>query len=164
MAGRDTLNSIVRRLNWLITMTAADAATVDEMDTGISTQANFGLLIHKIEGVIDVGGDPVQTSDCRADFQLAIGQQTGLVSGGYNSNDLILQRVVGYEGIAASTSSYPHLMSFEWMAPPNLVIVNPTITAILDTTNMANACTTTGRIWFSPIELTELEVLRLLNA
>jgi hypothetical protein len=159
---KSILSEVIRRAEISATQGSADAFATTVVSTGISTTGNFGWLLKRIEFEVDPDIIVVapQTADCSLQLQVAAGVQTNLVLP--NSNDFVAQMQMCMPGIAASTSAYQLPTQYVWEAPDNLVLVDPDLTLILDSTGTGAANVGTARIYYFPIELNELDILRLI--
>ena len=160
---KSILSEVIRRAEISATQASADAFAATVISTGISTTGNFGWLLKRIEFEVDpdiIVAAP-QTADCSLQLQVAAGvqQSNPLLP---NSNDFVAQMQMCMPGIAASTSAYSLPTQYVWEAPDNLVLVDPDLTLILDSTGTGAVNVGTARIYYFPIELNELDILRLI--
>lgn len=154
---------IVQMAQALVTQGAADAFVTAQIATGISTAAKYGWMLERVEfGVNQAIVAAPQTADC--DFQCQIGQGVAPASiYPASSADLICERRVAIPGIAAAVNAYPLELYWTWRAPENYVIVDPTLNVVLDSTNTAVANSMICRVYYYPIQLQELDILRLIS-
>jgi len=162
MARSSILNKLIQQARILATQGSADAFVTAQLSTGISTAARYGWMIHQIDFTLAVGvAAAPQTSDCDVTMQVTQGEEAAALLASSNSN-VIAERRMAMPGIAAAVNAYLIDLVWSWKAPPNYVIVDPTVNLAVDSTNTAVANSVTAVIHYFPIELDELDILRLI--
>jgi len=164
MASRkgSTLDALVQMTQFDLVQAAADGVAVVEVDTGISTAATFGWLIDRIEFHLadTLEGIPLAT-DQQIRLQLARGPSTGVFLP-VSNDDMICDFLVMLPTIAGSVGNPVLTSPLVWVPPDNYVIASPTVTARLDTAGTGLTETYGCRIFWFPIEMSELDLLRIL--
>lgn len=160
MAG--VTDRIVQLAQLALTQGSADAFVTGQIATGISTGARFGWLIDRVEFVVGVGiAAAPQTADCEFSAQLGQGAAPAALYSSV-STDLICERRVALPGIAAAVNAYAIELAWSWKAPDNYVVVDPLLNVAFDSTATAVANTLATRVYYYPIAITELDILRLI--
>jgi len=154
-------DALVQRYAVALTQSGADAASAVEIDTGISTAAAFGWMIERIELVIaDLLTIPLAT-DQDIHFQVHKGPSQGAFLAP-TDNDVVWDWKLMVPTIAGSVGNPVIESPAVFLPPPNLVVVNPTLTLRVDTTGTGLTSTFYGVIYYTPITVSELDLLRLL--
>lgn len=141
---------------------SADAFVTAQIATGISTGSRFGWMIDSVEFLLKetVVGAP-QTSDCDLEMQLTQGTAPAAIIAS-SSTDLICERRLALPGIAAAVNAYVIELGWKWKAPDNYLVVDPLLNVVLDSTSTAVTNTLVCRIFYFPVQLQELDILRLI--
>jgi hypothetical protein len=162
MARGSILDKLVQQARILATQGSADAFVTAQLSTGISTAARFGWMIHQIDLTLAVAvAAAPQTSDCDVVMQVTQGEEAAALQGA-SAAAVICERRIAIPGIAAAVNAYPLELVHSWKAPPNYVIVDPTVNLALDSTNTGVANSVVAVIHYFPVMLDELDILRLI--
>lgn len=163
---KSVIGTLIRDFNAQLTQSGADVFVTGATETGISTQANFGILVDRVEFSLSplLLSQATPAVDVEARIALLHGD-TPTVNTilDYSNDDLIALASFTIQGVAASTSDVYMPANWTWIAPPNYVVVAEQLHFVLDTTNTGQANVGAYRIFYTPIELSELDVLRLLS-
>jgi hypothetical protein len=162
MAGKSVLGSLVQMASITVTQGSADAFATAELQTGISTASRYGWLIDRVEFQIQAGvtAFPV-TADGDYEIQLVQGSvPTALLA--FTDANLVANNKRGFVGTAAAAVAYTFDLKDMWMAPENLVIVDPSVHIAIDSANSGVALVGSLRIYYYPVELSELDILRMI--
>lgn len=156
------LGSIVQLATINVVQGSADAFATTELQTGISTAARYGWMIERVEFAVSAGFVAApQTADVDLIMQIVQGQ-TPVALLPPDDMDLVCEWRNLIPGIAAAVDAYLFPGGFTWWAPENLVIVDPTLYLSIDSSASAVANTGYARIYYYPVELSELDILRML--
>lgn len=156
------LDSVVQSAVVSVAQASADAFSTAQLATGISTASKYGWMIQAIDFSWSAGivAAP-QTADCDAIIQITQGStKAALVSP--VDVDLVGEWRQCFPGIAAAVNAYVMQLSHRWMAPENFVIVDPVLNLLVDTTATAVANTGYAKIWYYPVAINELDILRMI--
>lgn len=160
MASKSVLGSLVQTARIACTQGSADAFATARLETGISTASRYGWLLDRVDFVVAGLNAYVATAD--ADFTAQIVQgavPTGTVA--FTSPDLIAYCSVSTAGIAAAVAPVAFSNIYRWDAPENYVVVDPSLHITLDSSNQGTL-TCTAIIHYYPVELSELDILRMI--
>lgn len=156
------LDSVVQSAVVSVTQGSADAFATAQLATGISTASKYGWMIQAIDFSWSAGivATP-QTADADAIIQITQGStKAALVSP--VDVDLIAEWRQCFPGIAAAVNAYVMQLSMRWNAPENFVVVDPVLNLLVDSTATAVANTGYAKIWYYPVAINELDILRMI--
>ena len=156
------LDSLVQSAVVSVLQGSADAFATSQLATGISTAARYGWMIQSIDFAWSAGivATP-QTADADAIIQITQGStKAALVSP--VDVDLVAEWRQCFPGIAAAVNAYQLPIQFRWQAPENLVIVDPVLNLLVDSTLTGVANTGYAKIWYYPVPISELDILRMI--
>lgn len=158
--------SVINALSQFATASAtqgsADAFATTRIETGISTAARYGWMIDTVEFYLDVAASGWANADCSAQFQLLQGTVPTAVLAPTSADFICEARYAKMaDGTPASTQTIP--LTSQWKAPENFVIVDPAIHLAIDSTSTNVANTVVVRIFYWPVELSEMDLLRMLS-
>lgn len=156
------LGALVQTATLAVTQGSADAFATVELATGISTAAKFAWLIERVEFAVSAGivAAP-QTADCDLIIQIAQGVVPAALKTP-DDDDLICEWRSLMPGIASAVNAYLLPGGYTWWAPENFVVVDPALHLIVDSSATAVANTGYARIFYYPVELSELDILRMI--
>lgn len=162
MSRGSILDKLVQQARILATQGSADAFVTAQLSTGISTAARYGWMIHQVDFTLAVAvAAAPQTSDCDVVMQLTQGEEAAALQAS-SAAAVIAERRIAIPGIAAAVNAYALDLVFSWKAPPNYVIVDPTVNLAVDSSNTSVANSVTAVIHYFPVQLDELDILRLI--
>lgn len=160
MATKSITDTLVQFASVEVTQGAADALITGTVNTGISTAATYGWMIEKMEyDIATMTAIPLATDqDIR--IQVARGSQTAFLD--FDDDDVICQWQTFIPTIAGSVGNPVLQMPYIWIPPTNYVVANPTITLLMDSTGTGLALVGRLRIFYFPVKMSELDLLRIL--
>jgi hypothetical protein len=157
----DFTDALIQRFAVTLTQGGADAAIASEIDTGISTAAAFGWLIERVELFLpDLTTIPLAT-----DQEIRLQVHSGPSQGAFlvdTDNDVLCDLKLTMPTVAGSVGNPVIMSPWIYVPPGNRVIVNPTITCRLDTAGTGLTATYIAAIYYTPISISELDLLRML--
>ena len=156
------IDSVVQTAVASVLQGSADAFATAQIATGISTAAKYGWMIQRVEFSVSSGivATP-QTADADCIIQLSQGATKAAVLTPVDV-DLIAEWRFCLPGIAAAVNAYYLPLSYRWEAPENTVIVDPTLNLLFDTTLTGVANTGYVKIFYYPVAINELDILRMI--
>lgn len=156
------LGALVQVANLAVTQGGNDAFATVELATGISTAAKFAWLIERIEFAVSAGIVAVpQTADADLIVQIVQGTVPASLLTPDDDNLICEWRNI-FPGIAAAVNQYFFPGQYTWFAPENFVVVDPSIHLSVDSTLTGVANTGYARVYYYPVELSELDILRMI--
>lgn len=158
--GSSILENLVQVAHVEVTQGGADAYADVEIATGISTAARYGWMLDRVEMMFGGYDEIVPTADFSFEMALSRGQQTAMLD--YQDEECICKSRVDGSGTAASTTAFQLVQPFIWQAPPNYVVVDPILTYAIDGDSTGGTFTSQARVWYFPVELQELDILRMI--
>lgn len=162
MASKSVLGALVQVATLQVTQSAADAFVSGQLSTGISTASRYGWLLDRV--VLDISTNAVaapQTSDVDITMQLYQGPAVTSVLA-FDIDDLVCMYRVVVPGIAAAVNAYTLPVQSTWDAPENFVLVDPLLNLLIDSTSTGVSLVGTARVFYYPVELSEMDILRLI--
>jgi len=156
------LDSVVQSAVVSVLQGSADAFATAQLATGISTASKYGWMIQRIDFAWSAGivATP-QTADADAIIQICQGSAKAALVTPVDV-DLVAEWRQAMPGIAAAVNAYALPLQFQWNAPENLVIVDPVLNLLVDSTSTGVANTGYAKIWYYPVAINELDILRMI--
>jgi len=157
------LNKVILNAGVSATQGSADAFVAAALQTGMSPASRFGWKIEKVEIELDVGlAAAPQTSDCNVEVALTqTAEDPTSIAPHVATPRVICKRSLILPGIAAAVNAYAVEGLWVWVPPPNFVVVASQLWLELDSANTGVANVASCRIFYFPIQLSEIDILRL---
>ena len=160
---RSALGSLPQFVTAAVTQGSADAFATTRIETGISTAARYAWMIDRVEFFYDLATMAAAIAGANSgEVQIVQGAvPTALVSP--TSADFVCcSRFVNRsDGTEANFQTILPLRD-EWVAPENFVVVDAAIHLSIDSTATGQSLTHVIRLWYWPVELSEMDILRML--
>lgn len=163
MARGSVLGALCQRAVIDVSQGSADAYNFATLQTGISTAARYGWLIERVQfsWFPDTLVAAPQTADWWARAQLHVGDDMAAITTPTTSTFVCEHQIVS-AGIASAVNGEIIPTQYTWEAPENFVIVDPTIQLLVDSNATGAVNTAYAEIFYFPIELSEMDILRLI--
>jgi hypothetical protein len=146
--------------NITLTEGGADVFVQATEYTGIDSGAGYGWLIKRIETMIPLA-QAIEAIAADNSIAFSLSNRSLTAVGDLTDSDVIY--VDGTAGQLVTTGFGTAQRKFVWDAPDGVIVVSPALYAQLDSTGTGLSLTAHMRIYYEPVKLTELEILRMLS-
>ena len=159
---RSALGSLPQFVVASATQGSADAFVTTRIETGISTAARYAWMIDRVEFFLALGSiDAWANADSSFEAQITQGSAPAAIVAATSTDFICCRRL--YKAADGTPASAQFVApDLTWSAPENLVVVDPSLNLNVDSTATAVANVVVARIWYWPVELSEMDILRML--
>ena len=159
---RSVLGSLPQYATAIATQASADAFATTRIETGISTASKYAWMLDRIEFFYRVADVTTWIAGaCSIEAQVAQGATPAALVTPDSSDFICCDRI--YNRSDGTEANFQTLqLRSDWTAPENFVVVDPSLNFSIDSTATGASNVVTCRIWYWPVELSEMDILRML--